>query len=112
MFKIKQFYRIVAIQRDHEYYGTNFWNAGYKYSYTPTSYAMKYIANIAEKYSDKVLKSQQIIYSVVKSVNEEEIVIKVVGRRQNIEKFITELCTNDVEFTKRFSMNLIPETYI
>ena len=93
MFKIKQFYRIVAIQRDHEYYGTNFWNAGYKYSY-------------------KVLKSQQIIYSVVKSVNEEEIVIKVVGRRQNIEKFITELCTNDVEFTKRFSMNLIPETYI
>jgi hypothetical protein len=49
MFRSQHFYRIVSIQRDKEYHGTSFWDAGYKYSYTPTSYAMRYIAKIAEK---------------------------------------------------------------
>ncbi len=112
MFRSQQFYRIVSIQRDKEYHGTSFWDAGYKYSYTPTSYAMKYIAKIAEKYTDRALKSKCLEYAVVKSVNEEELVIKIIGRPKDIDKLLTELCTTDTEFTKRFSMKAIPKAYV
>jgi hypothetical protein len=112
MFRSQHFYRIVSIQRDKEYHGTSFWDAGYKYSYTPTSYAMRYIAKIAEKYTDRNLKSKCLEYAVVKSVNEEELVIKIIGRQKDIDKLLTELCTTDTEFTKRFSMKAIPKAYV
>lgn len=39
MFKTKKFYRIESIEHNKEYYGHDLFTAGYKYSYTPTSYA-------------------------------------------------------------------------
>ena len=109
---MKKFYRIIAIKREQEYYGDNFWNAGYKYSYTPTSYAIKYMLKIMDNYIDKNIRANNIDMAVVKSIDEEEVIIKIVGRAKLIDKFITELCTTDTEFMKRFSMSSIPATYV
>ena len=111
MFKKSRYYRIESIEKNQESYGPNFWNAGYKYSYTPISCAMKYIAKIADPYMNAVLRSNQVDYVVVRSENEQLIYIKVTGRNKTIDKFINEVFASDDQFLKRFSMQQVPKCY-
>ena len=112
MFKTKKFYRIESIEKNVEYYGHDLFTAGYKYSYTPTSYAMKYIAGVADKYINASVSSKRIDYAVVKSENEQRLVIKVTGRAKVIESFISEIISSDEKFSKNFSMEQIPSYYV
>lgn len=112
MFKRKAFYEINSIHRDKEYYGTNFWDSGYKYSYTPTSYAIKYIREAAESFNKDKVQSKCIDWCVVKSDDEQELYIKITGKQKFIESFVTEIFEKDPEFIKRFTMKPIPSYYL
>ena len=112
MFKTKKFFEIRSLERDMEWTGSSFWDAGYKYIYTPTAYAMQYIAKIADKYKEGRLNSNRLDYAVVRSNNEQELIIKITGRTKIVEAFLTDIALTDAEFTKRFSMRSVPAIYV
>ncbi len=115
MLKSNVFYEITSIHRNKEFCGNTFWDSGYKYTYTPASYAVKYIRGIAEVFNDKYGKKKNIPpieWCVVKSNDEQELYIKITGKSKYVEAFVSEIFMKDPEFMMRFKMRPVPGTYL
>lgn len=112
MFKTNLYYRIRSIERNKKYSGTNFWNAGYSYQYTPISCAVKYIGNIVNNYNKNHPISHQVEWCVVKSSNEQEMTIKFTGKKKDVYNVVKNVFETDIEFVKLFAMENCPSYYI
>ena len=112
MFKVKAYYVITSIHTNKEYHGTNFWNAGYKYTYIPTSYAIKYIRESSNCFNANKKPAKCVDWCVVKSEDEQELYIQIHGNRKSVEEFSTMLFERDPSFTKYFTMKPVPACYV
>lgn len=112
MFKVKSYYVINSIHKNKAYYGSDFWTSGYKYTYIPTSYAIKYINETVKAYNAQKTNLRCVNWCVVKSEDEQEMYIKITGHKKTIEEFVTQLFERDPEFSSHFTMKPVPPCYV
>lgn len=112
MFKVKSYYVITSIHRNKRYYGSNFWDSGYQYTYTPISNAVRYIRETFELYNANKKISRVVDWCVVKSEDEEEIYIKIVGNKKSVTEFVKQLFERDPEFLSHFTMKPVPSYHL
>lgn len=98
---MKKYYRIKCIEKNIKYHGSNFWDAGYSYSYTPVSAGHKYMFEVLDNFNERQKYSwNKLRINVVRNFKQTQCVITIKGRKRCIEDFISKLL--QTEFSDYF----------
>lgn len=104
---MKKYYRVKCIERNKEYYGSTFWDAGYHYEYTPVSEGHKFMFDLLDKFNDvNKNKINKVHIDIVRIFGKQQSVLKIKGCRRLCNEFITTLLLSD--FSNHFTFTECP----
>ena len=96
MFKKTQYFEAMSIQNNRQYNNErNLLKAGYSYNYIPTSVLLQIVKECVNAHNDEVKNGNKLKFTFIGSLDKEHAQFSLTGHRNDIDKFITDLCTTD-----------------
>lgn len=104
---MKKYYRIKCIEKNIKWHGTNFWDAGYSYSYIPITTGHEYMFKVLNNFNDKLKhKRHHITIDITRIFEKTQSVIQIKGKRKLVNEFITQLLLSD--FANHYTFKKCP----
>lgn len=104
---MKKYYRIKCIEKNVKWHGSNFWDAGYSFTYTPVSAGHEYLFQRLEIFNNKLKrKSHYVNCDVTRVFDKQQSIVQIRGKKKLVQQFITDLLLS--EFTNHFTFKECP----